>query len=453
MNRRDIIRVVVGMALSSSAAVDCVTSNSSLSVRHAPAYLTDAGTVASAPMDVARYGMLVPLQVGTDAVAYLVNRGCYVGEVPGVERWNYDFEDGVDVIVKGRTEQKLAVTRSGVENGRFVVRYPMVGGFVPQGALLSGAPHPHGGSGFFISQALSHQIAKDGTFDWRNPGMIRTIEVRQVRYDGRSLSVEPPATYDPDKPLAVGLEGWRLFVPGISPAIPDGDDLLLPISASHGGTGRKAVGLSRWRCPNGVWGAVSFTPIAFTDPKNEHAYMEPSVARDAEGRLVFAARDDGRIDRSVKKPRTAYNQDLIAWISSDSGKNWRVFVHAEGVRRPGPVSVGRTVDGQIFLAANPITPGIPGRSRIDIWPVDANGRLGESVTVCDAEKEFGKNGAYWCVDHPVSAILRGPDGTTRSVLAYRVRDPYFYPFRPGKVFPVPSKQAGAYIDEIRSIIP
>ena len=30
------------------------------------------------------------------------------------------------------------------------------------------------------------------------------VEVRQVRYDGNALSVDPPAVYDPDHPLALG---------------------------------------------------------------------------------------------------------------------------------------------------------------------------------------------------------------------------------------------------------
>ena len=134
-----------------------------------------------------------------------------------------------------------------------------------------------------------------------------------------------------------------------------------------------------------------------------------------------------------------------------------MFVHAEKMRTPGPMAVGRTVDGRIFLAANPIPPMAPGRrdyrGKLVLWPVSADGRLGECQTVCDANTEFGKNGAYWCVDHPTSAILQNADGTARSVLAYRVRDPYFYPFRPGNVFSTPSRQSGAYCDEVLSTEP
>ena len=393
-------------------------------------------------------------QVGVDAVAYLVNRGVYLGRVEGVERWNYDFEDGADVFLTGRAERKIALTRSGEENGRFVVRYPLNGGFVPAGARLSGRPHSHAGSGFLVNLAYSHQIAKDGTFDWRTSGFKRLVEVRQVRYDGNALNVDPPAVYDSDHPLALDPDGWHLRALGMSVAIPDGEDLLFPVSATNAKSGRQAVGLTRWRHENGVWKPVSFCPVAFNDGASEHSYTEPSVVRDAAGRLVFAARDDGRRDRSGAKPRTAFEQDLNAWFSDDSGKSWRVFVHAEKMRTPGPMAVGRTIDGRIFLAANPIPPMAPGRrdyrGKLVLWPVSADGQLGECQTVCDANTEFGKNGAYWCVDHPTSAILQNADGTARSVLAYRVRDPYFYPFRPGNVFSTPSRPSGAYRDEVLS---
>jgi hypothetical protein len=351
-------------------------------------------------------------------------------------------------------EKKIAVSRSSREGDRFVGRYPINGGFVPTGALLSGRSHPHAGSGFFINLAYSHEIAKDGTFDWRTPGYRRMVEVRQVRFDGRDFTVDAPIVYDNDRPLVIGPDGWQVHASGMSVAIPDGEDMLFALSATQTNSGRRAVGLARWRCGNGVWKPVSFSPVAFNDSDTEHSYTEPSIVRDAAGRLVFAARDDGRRDRSKAKPRTAFEQDLNAWISEDSGKSWRVFVHAEKMRTPGPTAVGRTVDGRIFLAANPIPPPAPGRrdyrGKLVIWPVADDGTLGESLTVCNANTQFAKNSAYWCVDHPTSTIVQKSDGAVRSVLAYRVRDPYFYPFRPGNVFSTPSKDSGSYRDEVWS---
>ena len=453
--RTMLVAVMCGMAATGVGAGDAA--GSGLEVRHSPACLTDAGEISSSPVDTARYGVIFPMQIDADVVALFVNRGAYLGRVSGVERWNYDFEDGSDVFLTGRVNDKIAVSRSSKEGERFVTRYPLNGGFVPTGALLSGRPHPHAGSGFLINLAYSHEIAKDGTFDWRTPGFRRLVEVRQARYDGTTLTVAPPATYDADRPLAIGTDGWCVHASGMSVAIPDGEDLLFPLSATDAKNVRKAVGLARWRRDNGVWAPVSFSPIAFNDGTREHSYTEPSVVRDAVGRLVFAARDDGRRDRSGAKPRTAYEQDLNAWISDDSGKSWRVLVHAEKMRTPGPMAVGRTSDGRIFLAANPIPPPAPGRrdyrGKLVLWPVADDGRLGESITICDANTEFGKNGAYWCVDHPTSTILQDAGGVVRSVLAYRVRDPYFYPFRPGNVFTTPSKQSGSYLDEVRSTGP
>lgn len=449
------LTMLVAMAATGAWAGDAA--GSGLEVRHSPACLTDAGEISSSPVDTARYGVIFPMQIDADVVALFVNRGAYLGRVPGVERWNYDFEDGADVFLRGRVNGKVAVSRSSKEGERFVASYPVNGGFVPAGALLSGRPHPHAGSGFLMNLAYSHEIAKDGTFDWRTPGFRRLVEVRQIRYDGKSLSVASPVTYDQDHPLAIGRDGWRVHASGMSVAIPDGEDLLFPLSATRAEGARKAVGLARWRRDNGVWAPVSFSPVAFNDGASEHSYTEPSVVRDAAGRLVFSARDDGRRDRSGAKPRTAFEQDLNAWISDDSGKSWRVLVHAEKMRTPGPTAVGRTADGRIFLSANPVPPPAPGRrdsrGKLVLWPVADDGRLGESLTVCDANTEFGKNGAYWCVDHPTSTILRNADGTVRSVLAYRVRDPYFYPFRPGDVFPTPSRQSGSYLDEVLSAGP
>ena len=428
--------------------------NSDIGICHSAVCLTDAGKIECSPVDTARYGVIFPMQISVDSVALLVNRGAYLGNVPGVERWNYDFEDGADVFLKGRAEQKIAVSRSGKEDGRFVGRYPINGGFVPVGALLSGRSHPHAGTGFFLNLAYSHEIAKDGTFDWRTPGFRRMVEVRQVRHDGMSMSVGSPVVYDHDHPLDIGSSGWQVHANGMSVAIPDGEDMLFALTAIEKKSGRRATGLSRWRFVNGAWAPVGFSPVAFNDAATEHSYTEPSVVRDAAGRLVFSARDDGRRDRSGDKPRTAYEQDLNAWISDDSGKSWRVLVHAEKMRTPGPTAVGRTLDGRIFLSGNPISPPATGkrdyRGNLVLWPVADDGRLGESITVCDANTQFGMNGAYWCVDHPTSTIIRKSDGILRSVLAYRVRDPYFYPFRPGRVFPTPSKQAGAYLDEVRS---
>ena len=69
------------------------------------------------------------------------------------------------------------------------------------------------------------------------------------------------------------------------------------------------------------------------------------------------------------------------------------------------------------------------------------------MTVRDANSEFSANGTAWMLDHPNCQVLRFKDGTLRSYLLFRARDPHFVGNRE---IGEPSPEAGAYAEEIRT---
>ena len=98
------------------------------------------------------YGLGFPFQVAPDRAAVFCNV-----RVEGVNVT--DFENGTDVIIFDdldsiSAEGAVAISRNERETGaegeeRIVVKFPIIGGFVPRGALREdGTPHPHAGTGF-----------------------------------------------------------------------------------------------------------------------------------------------------------------------------------------------------------------------------------------------------------------------------------------------------------------
>lgn len=206
------------------------------------------------------YGLGFPFQVAPGRAAVFCNV-----RVEGVDMW--DYENGTDVILFDdlaaiRADGAVTLSRNEREQGpdgkaRLVLKFPMIGGFVPLGAKRAdGTPHPHAGTGFGLCQALSFPVNDQGHFSWSDK-FVHRCEVHQLTYDGRRFgSVRSASGLEQPYPMA---GAWRISAPGITNAIPDGDDLLLAVSA--GSDAGQAAGVARWQRVGGTWQFAAFSPV------------------------------------------------------------------------------------------------------------------------------------------------------------------------------------------------
>ena len=261
-----------------------------------------------------RYGLTFPFQISSDTAAIFCNLRGQSG---------HDFEIGTDVFLfqnlSGLQEREaIPISRNHEETnphsdppGRpaIMVKYPVRGGFVPLGALLEdGSPHPHAGTGFGCSQVIAWTPDRKGEYpqDQREDYM----EVYDLAYDGRRFEVTETAR------LTFGrlLDGAVLSNPGITTAIPDGEDLLFAMGGQI--EQARGSGLTRWRRGQEGLRPVSWTPI--TGPDNA---FEPSVVRDRDDKLLFCARGGRAPD---------YN-DVRVWQSTGADAPWKKVIHVRGV--------------------------------------------------------------------------------------------------------------------------
>lgn len=234
--------IACGLASAVSAEITTVTAG--------PVRLTTPPD--STEDQVLSYGLGFPFQVSPNQAALFCNV-----RVEGMAIT--DYENGSDVIIFDSladisADNAVAITRNerltdadGTQ--RIVVRFPITGGFVPLGALRAdGSPHPHAGTGFGLCQAISFPVDESGHFNWKS-GYIHRCEVYQLSYDGERFKAVRSSSPDPPHPL-IGDTAWRISAPGITNAIPDGDDLLLAAHVSDGS--RSSSGVVRWSCVDGV---------------------------------------------------------------------------------------------------------------------------------------------------------------------------------------------------------
>lgn len=396
------------------------------------------------------YGLGFPLQIAPTRAAVLCNR-----RVEGVPI--FDFENGTDVIIFDsltgiRGKGAVAVSRNeirqeGDAGKRIAVKYPITGGFVPLGALRAdGTPHPHAGTGFGLCQVLSFPVDDQGHFSWSDK-FVHRCEVHQFSYDGEQFqSVRSASGLEQPWPAA-GV--WQISAPGLTNAIPDGDDLLLPVTATDGSG--SYTGVSRWSRAAGTWQPVAFSPVT---PREED-WAEPSLVRDSDGGLLFSARGSGgerftRVQvwrRQGQGPQwqlVVSTDDVRVWHKREQGPEWGLIISLPNAHNEGPISIGRAADGTPYLAAN--QPG-SGRQTLCLWPLNAERMdLGKPLVVRAARDEFGPApaGGTWLVDHPSAAVLRLADGQWHGVLAYRVLGSAEHQGAP------PAPQTGWYLDEVRS---
>ncbi len=383
--------------------------------------------------EVWRYGLGFPMQISPTEAGLLCN-------IRMEGSGNIDFEIGTDLIIFddladlkadraipiSRYEQRVHPTK-----GRIIIRKgPVLGGFVPIGARLAdGSVHPHAGTGFGICWAISHEMDRDGHFDYLKI-VERYAMMFQFAYDGETFRIVRKERVD----ASTLLPDWKLVGNFVTNAIPDGPDLLYVMIARVGEVA--VAGFTRWRYASGAWGPVSFTPVTGTDV----TWSEPSLIREPNGGLLFSARSGDRV-----VPPIAF--DIGVWRSIDNGKSWTQVIHEKNRRSRSPVSINRTVDGTPYIAAN-IPPLRRTREILCLWPLDeSRTRLECRITARDAKTEFGPapSGSWWRIDHPTSAIIRLADGEWHNVLSYRIVDN-------GEVegSAPPAPQTGCYVEEVFS---
>jgi hypothetical protein len=411
-----------------------------------------------------RYCISFPFQLASRKAAVLCN---IRGNHPG------DFEVGVDVIPFDdlshfQVDKAVPITRiekSTNPNSQppgepcwLIKQWDRVG-FIPWGAKRAdGSPHPHAGTGFGINEVFAWPLrdrrALPGADDRPSDPFggqegHSYFELHQFAYDGKEFRVLSSETVAHDQ----HLPGYYLGSGGMTGAIPDGDDLIIPFTGSRK-KGEWSTGLLRWRRQTGQWRPESFVP-ALTGRDGRSSY-EPSLVRDTDGAWLLAVRGGGEYQRSIR-----------VWRSAD-GIRWKRLLFLRGVLPLSPVALHRATDGTLFIAANLIADlpvamakrfplptdaaGQPLQGRIRetlcLWPLDVrNARLKPPRVIRDGRADFGPppGGITWTIDHPIAANLQLADGRWHTVLGYRVVD------RAETVRGfAPPPETGAYLEEVVS---
>lgn len=397
-----------------------------------------------------RYGPAYPFQVGPHTVALstcLRMEGIAAG----------DFENGSDIILfddldaisadRAVTFSRNDKYRTSTGQARIAIRYPAVGGFVPHGALRAdGSPHPHAGTGFTFAQVLDFPMLPGGGYTKadKKSRMISKVEVRQVHFDGKYFITDCCETFTREHPLICpGQSNWALFWTGQRPAIPDGDDLLLPIGAAQGDLATwmpspMSCGVARFTWQHGEWRPASYVPVIVNEDPFSEVHMEPSLVRDTDGSLLLCARGcfNDHVEHAIQ-----------IWRSRDGGNTWKLVIDEADTRGQSTVNLNVAADGTPYVIANGL-----GRERdeLRIWPLNTERTaLAEPIIVRDALEEFGPtpSGMPWFMDHPCGQVVRLKDGTWRSIVAYRIMD------RGEHGGSAPAPQTGVYIEEVQSTGP
>ena len=422
------------------------------------------------------YQLGLPFQVDQDTAGSFCNI-----RVSGVK--GTDFENGSDVILfkdlsKVSAEGAIPITRNRNETNpnskppnqdAIMVKYPVMGGFVPLGAKRADdSPHPHAGTGFGINEAVAWRTEFEGPppygvnmfgLDPRNSQLADPserysyVELHQLAYDGDVFRVVKSERVAEDALLS----GWSLSA-SLMTAIPDGDDLLFAMRG-HRADEPSSSGLARWRKMEEEWRPVSFVPITSGD-----GATEASAVRDLDGSLLFSAR--GGSPEASGTPTASH--DIRVWRSQDNGETWEKTVHVRGLISQAPIVLNSAADGTPYIAANLYEVFLEGLDRIKIskdsrgrpiwggrsrkilcfWPLneDRSGLL-PPIVARNLREEFGPppGGTGWRVDHPVAVTLRLADGGWHNVIALRILE-----YGELTHMQDPTPRTGAYLEEVLS---
>jgi len=405
------------------------------------------------------YGYGSFLQLSSDRAAALVNRRVLGEPIT-------DFEDGADLFVFDSLETLASSPPIPISRGQ---RFPpqrgltvvtrcitRIGGVVPLDAgRPNGRPHPAAGTGFILAShgPLAAHPRPHPDAAVAGEGFQELI---QIRYDGHTVTITDRFRYRGPEllPHLITLSQ------GLSPAIPDGDNLLTGVSAgpvapgiqpdspaipcfhphAHPRLGRNVGAcFCRWRYGSKGWRPVEVVPVSGPD-----LAMEPSLIRLPNGILLMSVRGKGLQEPpgSVTEGLENTYDHFRVYRSDDNGTTWRSLIHLPRMRNATPVVLNRTAGGTPFLTANPyqalrdshgrIIPSTMTRNRLALWPVEADqGRLGERFLLLDADQTFGpppsgswepylKTDNLWSLDHPIAGPIRLADGRWHTLMAFRV---------------------------------
>ncbi len=467
MARREFLRISTTSAFAAAAGVSCrqlLLAEETRGIVHVTRNNARLRVPVSTPDGQNwRYCITFPFQVAPRKAAAICN---IRGNHPG------DFEVGVDVVTFDdlshfQVDKAVPITRierSTNPNSQppgetcWLIKQWHRVGFIPLGAKRAdGSPHPHAGTGFGLNQVIGWPVrvkpATPGADDrpsdpFGGAERYSFHELHQFAYDGKEFRVLSVETIPHDRLLP----GWFLGSGGMTSAIPDGDDLIIPFTGHRDNSGG-SVGLLRWRRRNGRWRPVDFSPALVGD--DAHGF-EPSLVRDLDGTWLLALRGSGEYKRSIR-----------VWRSTDAIR-WKRLLYLPGVLPLSPVALHRATDGTLFIAANLISDlpvemakrfplpkdaaGQPLKGRIRetlcLWPLDVkNARLKSPLVIRDGRADFGPppGGITWTLDHPIAANLQLSDGRWHTVLGYRVVDRA----ETARGF-APPPETGAYLEEVIS---
>ena len=322
-----------------------------------------------------------------------------------------------------------------------LAKYPKQIGFVPLGARMpSGRPHPHAGTGFVIGQVMGfppESLNRSDCFAETKPeDVFYGIEMAQCSFDGKDFRIWDSRIFRTDELLPGCLLGGN----PLSPAIPDGEEL---ISGSSGEIHPsdsliRHCGILRWHRKEGVWAPYRYIPVAGLENEFHTIsgvfgnFVEPSLARAADGTLFFTAREVGP-DPFGKGPQEA--ERIMIWRSADNGETWTKILEKPHFHPLTPLSINSAADGTIYVAANGYcTQNSKGESLNSIilretlvaWPLkqDEKGSFdfGKPISICDANASFAKPpfGSFWRLDHPVAMTVRLKDRKWHHIICFRV---------------------------------
>ena len=274
------------------------------------------------------------------------------------------------------------------------------------------------------------------------------VEAYQFAYDGHTFRV----THRERKQGGDWVPDWLYATEGFSSAIPDGDDLLVPMAMTKPGR-TFSSGVTRWKRLSGMWKSVSYQPIT-----PEDASMEPSLVRDLDGEFLFCAR-----------AKNAAGHPMRVWKSSEKGTKWELVVFVGGISA-APIVLHRALNGTPYIAANRYqyqthikgTASIPyfrmpdGKPRRDggtretlmLWPInDARNAVEIPVMIRDCLAEFGPppHRTVWGADHAVGTIVQLSDGKLHDLIGYRV-----YEKEENTEYTAKTAHTGAYVEEVIS---
>ena len=336
---------------------------------------------------------------------------------------------------------------------------PLWGGFVPLGARRAdGSPHPHAGTGFGWNIAaawptddsdLVHEVQRKGRRVYMGAQAYAWNQFYQFAYDGSEFRVLSKQKRNDDE----WLSGWHHCSEGFSTGIPDGDDLLLPVTMNRPGRPH-CCGVARWKRSDGVWKQNSFQPITPEDYS-----IEPTLVRDIDGELLFCAR-----------ARNVDGHPMRVWKSSEQGTRWELVLFVGGISA-APITLHRAFDGTPYIAANRYQyqtrvkgmASIPyfrmpdGKPRRDggtretlmLWPInDARTAVEIPIYARDCLAEFGPppHGTIWAADHAFGNIVQLADGKWHALLGYRV-----YEKEENTEYTAMTRYSGAYLEEVMSV--